>query len=99
MTLTRESDFSRVYSREDEKHTFVISRHLLRLWAEADLWNDDPFVNWRAFDATCCIGHLLELGAPPADFEDKVRLLAAHQCKGNRASCCTFLQRHYGWLL
>ena len=76
----------------------MLLEHLFRLWAASDLWDDDPFSNSRAFDATCCIAHLLELGAAPQDFDDKVRRLAAHPCEGNRDSCSTFLRRHYDWL-
>jgi hypothetical protein len=76
----------------------TLLEHLERLWGEADLWKDDPFSNWRAFDATCCIAHLLELGVSPAQLEDKVRLLAAHPCSGNRESCAGFLKPYYAWL-
>lgn len=72
--------------------------HLDELWRQDDLWHDDPFTNWRALDATCCIAHLLDLGASPGPFEEKVRLLAAHPCQGNRDSCSLHLRQHYGWL-
>lgn len=76
----------------------VLLAHLDTLWGAGDLWDDDPFTNFRAFDATCCIQHLLELGAEPALFEDKVRRLAAHPCKGNRDTCAGYLRPHYPWL-
>jgi hypothetical protein len=33
----------------------VIRAHFTELWADATLWDDAPFTNWRAYDATCCI--------------------------------------------
>ncbi|HSH93564.1 MAG TPA: hypothetical protein VK968_05425, partial [Roseimicrobium sp.] len=45
-----------------------LRRHLADLWANPDLWKDDPFLNWICFDAATCIGHLVELGAPAGDF-------------------------------
>ena len=56
-----------------------------------------PFTNQRAFDATCCIARLLELGALET-FEDKVWRLAAHLCAGNRNACSTHLEAYYPWL-
>jgi hypothetical protein len=76
----------------------VLLEHLDALWGKSDLWDDDSFVNWRAYDVTCCIKHLLELGATPALFEEKVRRLAAHVCEHNRDSCSMYLQKHYDWL-
>ena len=76
----------------------ILHEHLDGLWGQADLWKDDPFTNWRAFDVTCCIKNLLELGAAPDEFEDKVRLLATHPCQGNRHSCSTHLRQSYAWL-
>jgi hypothetical protein len=76
----------------------VIRAHFTELWADATLWDDAPFTNWRAFDATCCIAHLLELGVPSREFEEKVGALAQHSCKGNRDSCSTFLHTYFDWL-
>jgi hypothetical protein len=42
--------------------------------------------------------HLLELGAPPSDFEEAVRALSRHACKGNRDTCSGFLGGRYSWL-
>lgn len=76
----------------------VLRRHLEQLWAHPVLWDDDRFTNWTAFDATCCISHLLELGVAPEELEDKARQLSRHACKGNRESCGTFLGKHYDWI-
>jgi hypothetical protein len=76
----------------------VLREHLEALWVDARLWNDDPFTNWPAFDATCCIAHLIDLGVSPREFQERVRLLSEHPCEGNRQSCSTFLHRHYDWL-
>jgi hypothetical protein len=76
----------------------LLREHLNALWARPELWADDSFVNWNAFDATCCIGNLLELGAPSAEFEEKVRALVNHACSHNRQSCSTFLAKYYDWL-
>jgi hypothetical protein len=76
----------------------LLSEHLTILWQRPELWLDDPFTNWHAFDAICCIAHLLELGVSPQEYEDKVRLLCQHACEGNRKSCSTFLHGYYDWI-
>jgi hypothetical protein len=76
----------------------TLRKQLASLWTHPKLWDDDDFLNWIAFDATTCIGHLIELGAPPSDFEAQVRKLSEHACSGNHRSCCTFLSKHYSWL-
>jgi hypothetical protein len=76
----------------------LLEKHLEHLWIHPDLWADDPFNNWRAFDATCCIANLLELDAQPTEYEAKVRALSRHVCAGNRQSCGTFLHQYYDWL-
>jgi len=76
----------------------ILRRHLEELWANPALWENDHFNNWTAFDATCCVAHLLELGIAPDELEDKARQLSKHVCKGNRDSCGTFLSKHYDWI-
>lgn len=76
----------------------VLLRLLEKLWRSPELWEDDDFVNWMAYDATTCIAHLIEIGVPPAEFSEKVRELAQHPCEGNRDSCRRFLAKHYPWL-
>jgi hypothetical protein len=76
----------------------TLRHHLQVVWAHGTLWDNDKFVNWVAFDATTCIAHLIELGAPIADFEEQVRKLSLHVCEHNRESCRTFLSKHYSWL-
>lgn len=76
----------------------VLLKHLNILWENSDLWKDDPFNNWVAFDATCCIQYLIELGKPASEFDEQVRALAKHPCKGNRENCVGYLKKHYAWL-
>ncbi len=76
----------------------VLRAHLAELWSHPSLWDDDDFNNWFAYGATCCIEHLIAVGAPPQDFTEQVRALAAHSCAGNRDSCRRFLSKHYPWL-
>ena len=76
----------------------TLRRHLQAIWVDAALWNDDKFLNWVAFDAATCIGHIIELGVPPAEFEDQVRRLSRHVCGRNQESCRHFLSKHYTWL-
>ncbi len=76
----------------------VLRSHLLALWSHPSLWADAPFVNWHAYGATCCIKNLIEIGAPPADFTEQARALAAHPCVRNRNSCRRFLAKHFPWL-
>jgi hypothetical protein len=75
-----------------------LSSLLERLWADPKLWDDDPFMNWPAFNVLCCIQHLLELGVSPRAHEQKVRLLSEHKCLGNRGSCSSYLRMYYPWL-
>ena len=76
----------------------TLRQHLQAVWAHEKLWNDDPFNNWVAFDATCCIQFLLELGVLPAEFEEQVRRLSQHVCLRNHDCCRGYLGKHYPWL-
>ena len=76
----------------------VLRAHLASLWSHPSLWLDDDFTNWIAFDAITCIAHLIDLGAPPAGFQEQVWQLSKHVCSGNRGSCRNFLKKHYAWL-
>jgi hypothetical protein len=76
----------------------TLRRHLEAVWAHLRLWDDADFINWVAFEATTCITHLIELGAKPIDFEERVRQLLQHRCTGNRDSCRNYLSKHYIWL-
>jgi hypothetical protein len=76
----------------------TLRQHLRSVWDNPTLWNDDGFLNWVAADAKGCIQYLIELGASPADFEEQVRRLSEHVCKGNRDSCRRWLSKHYSWL-
>ena len=49
----------------------TLRRHLEAIWAHSALWENAEFINWVAFDATTCVAHLIELGAPPRDFEER----------------------------
>jgi hypothetical protein len=76
----------------------TLRKHLNSIWQHTAFWDDSEFVNWVAFDATTCIGHLIDLGVSPAEFSDKVRELSGHVCSHNRDSCRNFLSKHYQWL-
>jgi len=76
----------------------TIRHHLRAVSAHPALWDDDKFSNSIAFEATCCVEHLLELGAPPSDFEAQVRQLSKHTCSHNRRTCRNFLGKYYPWL-
>src|SRR5207245_5363734 len=49
----------------------TLRRHLAALWVHPGLWDAADFINWVGFDATTCIAHVIELGAPPADFVEQ----------------------------
>jgi hypothetical protein len=72
--------------------------HLEVLWNASDLWKGSKFMNWMAYNTVCCIQHLIETGAPPGDFEDKVRKLAKHPCGNNRSTCRGRMRKYYDWL-
>lgn len=76
----------------------TLRAHLAAVWEHSALWDDDEFINWIGFDATTCIAHLIEAGAPPSDFEGQVRRLSEHVCSQNRQSCRNFLSKYYSWL-
>ena len=76
----------------------VIRKHLESLWSHPRLWDQDKFQNFVAFAAICSIQHLLELGERSAQFEEKVKALAMHQCAGSRRSCQNFLKKYFPWL-
>jgi hypothetical protein len=73
----------------------TLRQHLQRIWQQESIWDDDPFLNWIAFDATTCITHLIEIGAPQSEFEDKVLQLSRHANSGNRDCCRNFLGKYY----
>lgn len=77
----------------------MLRNHLDRVWKERALWDDDSFLNWLAYDAMTCIEHLIELGARPVDFEQRVLALFKHPCEGNRDSCQRRLGKLYPSLL
>jgi hypothetical protein len=76
----------------------ALRQHLQAILEDEELWDDDVFINCIAFDLTTCIGHLIELGTSPADFEKYVRQLSQHVCARNRESCRGLLSKHYEWL-
>lgn len=76
----------------------TLRKHLEAVWAHPALWDNADFVNWVGFDATTCIAHLIDVGAPPSDFTEKVSRLSEHVCSRNRQSCRNFLSKHYSWL-
>lgn len=76
----------------------TLRRQLDAAWAHGKLWDNSKFINWVAFDVTTCIEHLIELGAPAIDFDERVRRLSRHACPHNRDSCRNFLSKHYSWL-
>ncbi|PWU15151.1 MAG: hypothetical protein C5B50_16005 [Verrucomicrobia bacterium] len=76
----------------------TLRKRLDLLWSTPGLWESADFFNWVAFDATTCIAHLIELGAPPTDFADKARAISQHVCVQNQNSCRNFLSKHYTWL-
>jgi hypothetical protein len=78
--------------------TRVLRDHLDTVWIQPKLWEDDSFVNWLAFCATKCIRYLVDLGASPNQFEERVRELSQHPCSRNREACQIWLGKHYEWL-
>jgi hypothetical protein len=76
----------------------TLRNHLDMLWKQPGIWNDAEFINWLGFAATTCISHLIEVGAPPSDFTERVRSLSEHSCSHNQESCRNFLSKHYPWL-
>lgn len=76
----------------------VLGAHLTQLWQHPELWKDASFMNWHAFDAICCINHLLDLGVSAEEFDEKVRSLSNHPCARNRETCLSYLHAHFPWL-
>jgi len=76
----------------------VLREELESLMSVPSVWDDDDFYNWPAYAVTCCIEHLLELGANPAEFEETVRKLTGHKCASNRDSCRSSLCKYYDWM-
>jgi len=76
----------------------VLREQLAKLLLVQTLWNDNNFINWSAYALTCCLEHLMELGAKPVDFEVTVRRLAQHACVRNRELCHSRLAKYYDWM-
>ena len=81
-----------------ERAQAVIRQHLEALWKDDSLWDDAEFMNWVAFDAVNSIRYLIELGAPSAEFEERVRELSQHSCRRIREKCRQLFAKHYAWL-
>ncbi len=62
------------------------------------LWEDASFVNWVAYEGVYCIRYLIELGAPPVEFEELARKFAQHPCRRIRQSCLKLFSRYYAGL-
>lgn len=75
-----------------------LRKHFEHIWKTPDLWEDASFQNWTAFDAICCIQHLIEVGIKPSEFDDYVQKLSKHQCRRTRETCSDYLGKHYDWL-
>jgi hypothetical protein len=76
----------------------ILRKRLEAVWQHPELWKEDDFCNWIAYEAISCIENLVELRASPTDFEDQVRSLSTHACRGNRDSCLRRFSKHYSWL-
>ena len=87
-----------ISATRDPRAIATLQQHLETLWNHPNLWDDDRFTNWHAFDAICCIEHLLQLGLHPAEYAERARELSNHVCVGTRESCGTFLSRYYDWI-
>lgn len=81
-----------------EQAEATIRQHLEALWKEVSLWDDAEFMNWVAYDAVNCIRYLIELGAPSAEFEERVRELSQHSCRRIREKCRQLFAKHYARL-
>jgi hypothetical protein len=98
-TPSHESNLIQAIALTKHQEAAPFLRHRLsNLWSRSELWADDSFLNWTAYDATCCISHLLELGEKPADYEEMARALSSHVCAGNRDSCVQYLHQCYEWI-
>lgn len=76
----------------------ILKSCLEEIWGAPKLWEDDSFVNWVAYDATTCIEHLISLGVPPEEFDERVRALVEHPCVGNQDSCRRYLWKYFAWM-
>jgi hypothetical protein len=65
---------------------------------DSRLMAPDKFLNWVAYDAICCIDHLLDIGFTDNDFEDDVRRLSKHPSEGTIDSLRRRLAKWYPWL-
>lgn len=82
----RSNVFQAIALANHARSVAVLAAQLDALLETPDLWNDDPFLNWIAYDAACAVEFLLRLGEPPTKYESLVRRLAAHTCTRNAES-------------
>lgn len=74
----------------------VLERQLERLLFEPDVLEADPFP--RGLSAVLCVKYILDLGAPPSDYEERIRRLASHPASVVRSTCRRELRGHFSWL-
>jgi len=70
--------------------------YLEQVWVHADLLKQEQHINGIASEAVFCIAHLLGLGEPAAEFEDKFKVLASHPNEVNREMAKGFLGKYFG---
>lgn len=56
----------------------TLHKCLDRAWADPHLLKDDSLFDWAAYDATCCLEYLLQLGDKSPKLVEKYRILIQH---------------------
>jgi hypothetical protein len=74
----------------------ILKRCFQRIWNSDGLMDDADFCNWVAYDAICCVEHLLELNQEPEPFRTVYETLQTHPCKGTREATERRLAKYFG---
>ncbi len=56
----------------------TLHKSLDRIWADRQLMKDDTLFDWAAYDATCCLEYLLQLGDKSPKITEKYKILIQH---------------------
>jgi hypothetical protein len=66
-----------------------------RVWNSEGIMQNADFQNWIAFDAVCCMKHMLELGEDIGALRSAYDTLKTHPCDGTRDATQRWLSEHF----
>jgi hypothetical protein len=66
-----------------------------RVWNSEGMMATADFQNWTAYDAVCCMKHMLELGEDTVPLRSAYETLKLHPCAGTRGATQRWLSEYF----